>query len=87
MNRQLKHLLLVIPSCFALSGITVLLYLLDAKFEVTPFIILSMVLASVFAFFIVPSLIFAVRWTVNYFGNLNFEQSFRLGYLFGCGWA
>ena len=44
-------------------------------------------LVTVWAFFIAPALPFTIVWVKKFFGNMNFEQSFRLGYLFGCGWG
>lgn len=87
MSRQLKSLLIVIPICFVLAGLTVFLYLIDPAFEATWYVISSMALVTVWAFFIAPALPFTIAWVKKFFGNMNFEQSFRLGYLFGCGWG
>ncbi len=70
-----------------MAGFTVFLYLIDPQFEANAFIVTSMVLVSVWAFFFVPALPFTVRWVKNYFENLNFQQSFRFGYFLGCGWG
>lgn len=87
MSRQLKSLLIVIPICFVLAGLTVFLYLIDPAFEATWYVISSMALVTVWAFFIAPALPFTIVWVKKFFGNMNFEQSFRLGYLLGCGWG
>jgi len=59
----------------------------DPEFEANLYIVASTVLLAVVAFFIVPACLFAVGRVKNYFRNLTFEQSFRLGYYFGCGWG
>jgi len=87
MKKQLKSLLIVFPLCFLTAGLTLLCFLLDPEFEPTPFIISSMILGSVWAFFLVPALPYTIIWVKNYFANMNFEQGFRFGYLLGCGWG
>ncbi len=87
MSKQLKSLLIVVPISFFLLGLNVFLYFLDTEFEPNAYMILSMILTSIWAFFIVPSLPYTIDWAKNYFNNLSFEQGFHLGYLLGRGWG
>ncbi|MCM1306042.1 MAG: hypothetical protein NC037_01265 [Bacteroides sp.] len=87
MNKHLKSLLIVTPICLALAGLSVLLYLIDPNFAPTADILVSMILVTVWAFFIVPSIPFAIRHAKNYFSKMDFRRGFHFGYLLGCGWG
>lgn len=87
MSNQLKNLLIVVPVSFVSAGLTVLLYLLDPEFEANSYVISSMVIVTVWMFFIAPAMPFAIVWVKNYFDKLDFSQGYRIGYLLGCGWG
>lgn len=87
MNKQIKNLFIVVPSSFVLLGLAVAAFLLDPSFTASVYIILSMVICSVWAFFFAPALMFSLVWIKNYFSGLSFEQSFRFGYFLGRGWG
>lgn len=87
MNKYVKSLLTVVPICFVLAGTVVTLYLVDPKFEPTASVILSMTVATIWAFFIVPSLPCAINLVRQYFeklnGRQNFAQAFYIGFNIG----
>lgn len=80
---KVKQLLIVIPICIILAGLAVLLYLLDPTFEPDFYHISSLIIVTVFAFFITPSCIFAFTAAKEYYKNETFEQSFRSGVRLG----
>lgn len=80
MNGQLKRLLLVLPICLVLSGLTIILCFLDSSF-VAEYMIIA-ILLSVWAFFIVPSVFYAVGWAKKRL-YVKPENSFRFGYVWG----
>lgn len=86
-KKRLKLLLIAVSVGLILSALIVCLYLTDPNFEFDFFPVFSMVLSSVWAFFVPLALPFTVSWVKEYFERLTFEQSFRLGYYLGCGWG
>lgn len=80
---KLKHLLIVFFICFILAGLAVLLCLLDPTFEPDKYHVVSMVIIILWAFFIVPSVLFIVKCAYNYFGSKSDEQAFRSGVCIG----
>lgn len=87
MSKRLKLLLTVFGASILSAGLNVLFYFLDPDFAASDMIVISMIFTTVWAFFLLPALLFTVVWVKNYFGNLDFAQSFRVGYLLGCGWG
>lgn len=81
MNKQVKSLLIVLPICLVLAGLTIFLCFLDSTF-VIDYLIIAIIL-SVWAFFIVPSVFYAIDWAKMRLKNAKPEQSFRIGYVWG----
>lgn len=81
MHKQLKSLLIVVPICLILAGLTVFLCLLDSTFD-SGKIIIAVVL-SVWAFFIVPAVLYSISWATLHLNNADPARSFRIGYLWG----
>ncbi len=81
MNRRLKLFLIVMLTCFALAGLSVGLCFLDNSFGVDKALIVGFI--GVWAFFIVPSVFYAIDWAKKLFNTVDPEQSFKVGYLFG----
>lgn len=84
---KLKQLLLVLPLCLILAGFAVTLYLLDPTFEPDFYRITSMVIVTICAFFLPPSIAFAINYTKQLSQGQTFEESFkggvRIGLYFG----
>lgn len=76
---KIKQLLTVLPICLALAGLAVLIYLLDPTFIPDLYRVASMVIVVLWAFFIIPSLLFDVKLAIDYFGGKTPEQAFRNG--------
>lgn len=81
MHKQVKSLLIVLPLCLVLAGLTIFLCFLDPTF-VIDYLIIAIIL-SVWAFFIVPSVFYAIDWAKMCLKDTNPEQSFRIGYVWG----
>ncbi len=86
---KIKQLLIVLTICIALAGLTVLLYFLDPTFIPDAYRITSMVIVVLWAFFIVPSILFCVQLAIKYFGGKSPERAFkdgvRIGVIVGLG--
>ncbi len=80
---KIKQLLIVLTICITLAGLTVLLYLLDPTFIPDAYRITSMVIVVSWAFFIVPSVLFAVQLAIKYFGDKSPDHAFRDGVRIG----
>lgn len=88
MNKQIKALLIVVPICFALAGIAVLVCLFDWSFDIDyAYMVASAVFVVVRAFFIVPAVLFALDWLKERLEGMDerraYLMSFRAGYLWG----
>lgn len=81
MNKYIKSLLIVVPICLVLAGVTVLLCLLDTSFANDK--IIMTILLSVWAFFIIPSVLYAINWAKTHLNNADPTRSFRIGWLWG----
>lgn len=81
MNKQVKSLLIVLPICLVLAGLTIFLCFLDSTFVIDYLIIV--IILSVWAFFIVPSVFYAIDWAKMRLKDAKPEQSFRIGYAWG----
>ncbi len=86
---KVKQLFIIFPLCFILAGLAVLLFLLDPAFIPDLYRITSMVIVVLWAFFIIPSLLFDINMIIERSKNETFEQSFRsgvrVGVFFGFG--
>ena len=86
---KIKQLLIVLPFCFLLAGFAVLLYLLDPTFVPDLYRVTSMVIVDLWAFFIIPALLFDVKLAKDYFAGKTPEYAFRngarIGVVFGIG--
>lgn len=87
MSKYLKVLLIVLSLSLLSSVLTVLLYLTDPEFKADFYTVFSMVLVTVWVFFLMPSFPLSLGWVKRYFADLSAERAFRLGYLFGTGWG
>lgn len=76
---KIKQFLIVLPICFVLAGLAVLIYLLDPMFVPDLYRVTSMVIVVSWAFFIVPSLLFDVKLVNDYFRGKTPESAFRSG--------
>lgn len=89
MNKKVKSLLIVFPSGILLAGLVVLFYLLDPDFEPDAYRVASLVIASIIAFFIIPTVLIAIKWIKKFCEKINFEQGVRsglhIGLLLGAG--
>lgn len=81
MNKQAKLLLIVVPICFALAALLVGLCFLDKSTDADKTVMT--VVLGVWAFFIVPSVFYAIGWAKKLFNNADPQKSFQVGYLFG----
>lgn len=79
MNKPTKQLIIILPICFALALLAILLYLLDPFFEPDLYRISSMIIVTLWAFFISPSLMFIVKIEKERLQNQTFEQAFKSG--------
>lgn len=79
MNRQLKQLLIVLTVCIVLSISAILLCLIDPTFVPDLYRITSMVIVTLWAFFIVPSLMFLVKVEKERLQNQTTDQAFKEG--------
>ena len=86
---KIQQLLIVLPICIVLAGVTVLLYFLDPTFIPNAYTITSMVIVVLWAFFIIPSILFDVQLAKKYFGSKSPENAFRdrvrIGVILGFG--
>ena len=80
---KIKQLLIVLAICIILAGAIVLLYLLDPAFIPDAYRVTSMAIVVSWAFFIIPSVLFAVQWAAKYFGGKSPEHAFRDGVRIG----
>lgn len=78
-----KQLLIVLPVGCILAGTVVLAYLLDPSFITDFYRLTSMIIAVVWAFFLVPSILFAVAMGKRYFSKKSPQEAFRVGILAG----
>lgn len=83
MNKKVKSLLIVLPLSFLLAGLTILCYLLDPAFEPDAYRVSSLVIVSIMVFFIIPTILFAIRWIQKICEKNTFEQGLRSGLLIG----
>lgn len=81
MNKQLKLLLILTPICLVLAGLTLFICLIDSTFG-TDKIIITIALA-VWAFFIIPSVLYAINWAKIHINNPDPARSFRIGMIWG----
>lgn len=81
MKKPIKSLLIVTPICILLVGLTILLCLLDTTFDIDK-IVIAIVL-SVWAFFIVPAILYAINWAKLHLNNADPARSFRIGMIWG----
>ncbi len=80
MNKQIKALFIVVPICFALAGIVVLLSLLYGDFDIDySYMVVSAVLLAVWAFFIVPAVLFALDWAKSCLDGVDGVRAFGFG--------
>lgn len=88
MNKYLKSILIVVPVCMLAAGLTILLYFADPQFNFTVYQVLSMVLVTVWAFFVVPAVLFSVRWVKQYYAKIPPYVPTRMGfYIIRWGWG
>ncbi len=80
---KIKQLLIVLTICIALAGLAVLLCFLDPTFIPDAYRVTSMVIVVSWAFFIIPSLLFAVQLAIKYFEGKSPEHAFRDGVRIG----
>ena len=80
---KLKQILIVFPICLVLAGLAMLIYLLDPMFAPDLYRVTSMVIVVLWAFFIVPSLLFDIKLAKDYFEGKSPELSFRIGMRIG----
>ncbi len=87
--KKINQLLIVLTICIALAGLAVLLCLLDPTFIPDAYIVTSMVIVVLWAFFIIPSVLFGVQLAKKYFEDKSPEQAFsdgvRIGVILGFG--
>lgn len=83
MKNKAKSLLIVLPFSFLLAGLTILCYLLDPAFEPDAYRVSSLVIVSIMVFFIIPTILFAIRWIQKICEKNTFEQGLRCGLLIG----
>ena len=81
--KRIRQLLVVLTICIALAGAVVLLYLLDPAFIPDAYRVTSMVIVTLWAFFIIPSILFDVQLAKKYFGEKSPERAFRDGVRIG----
>lgn len=81
MNQQIKSLLIVTPICIVSAGLTVALCFIDSAFVRDK--IITVILLSVWAFFLVPSVLYAIGWARLHLNHADPLQSFRIGWIWG----
>ena len=64
---------------FLLTGIIILLYFLNKELEWSAFKIVSCVIASVYAFFLIPT----IKYIINWFRTLSIDEAFYAGFKIG----
>ena len=84
-----KQLLLVLAIGIALAGATVLLYLLDPTFTSDAYHVASMIIVVSWAFFILPSVLYALQLAKKFFEGKSpahaFRDGMRVGVIAGFG--
>ena len=77
--REIKRLLIVLTISIVLAGSVVLLFLLDPTFIPDAYRVASMVIVGLWAFFIIPTILFGVEFAKKYFEGKSPEHAFRGG--------
>ncbi len=81
--RKGKQLFIVLPIGCTLAGIVVGAYFLDPTFVADFYRLTSMIIATLWAFFILPSVLFAIAEGKRYFLRKSPEEAFRIGVFIG----
>lgn len=89
MNKKIKQLSIVLPLSFILASLAILSSLLDPYFVPDLYRISSLIILTLWAFFITPTILFAINWIKETCENETPEQAFRsgarIGVFFGIG--
>lgn len=87
--RKVTQLWIVLPCSLLLTALVVIAYFLDPSFVNDFYRLSSMIIAVLWAFFIVPSVLFAIILAKRFFQDRPNEEiyrvSFRIGVIFGYG--
>lgn len=83
MNKKVKQLLIVLPLCCVLAGLAILSSLLDPTFIPDLYRISSLIILTLWSFFITPTILFVVNWIKASCEKTTYEQAFRRGALIG----
>lgn len=76
---KVRQLLIVLPLSCLLAGFAILSFLLDSAFVPDIYRISSLVIVTLWAFFITPTILFAVNWMKGICEKVTDEQAFRVG--------
>lgn len=89
MNKKAKQLLIVLFFSFVLAGLSILSSLLDPTFVPDLYRISSLVILTLWALFIIPTILFAINWIKESCEKATYEQAFydgaRIGVCLGFG--
>lgn len=87
--RKVTQLWIVLPCSLAFTALVLVAYFLDPSYVSDFYILTSMIIAVLWAFFIVPSVLFAIILAKRFFQDKPEEEiyrvSFRIGMIFGYG--
>lgn len=79
MNKKVKQLLIVLPISCILTSLAIISSLLDPSFVPDFYRLSSLIICTLWAFFITPTILFAINWIKDSCEKLTFEQAFRSG--------
>ncbi len=76
---NIKTKIIILIASVALNGVMMLLYFLDQSLEWNSLKIISCIIVNLYLFFIIPSM----RLFIKKFNQMDFEESFKLGFRVG----